>query len=146
MARKPTCEELEQRIRELEKEFAKRKQAEDELRESEEKYRSILENMQEGYWEVDLAGNFTFFNDALCKFFGYSRDELRGMNNRQYTTPEMAARIYRIFNQVHRSGQPIDIIDYEIIAKDGSKVTIEGSVSLIRDNSGQTNRIPRCQS
>jgi PAS domain-containing protein len=93
MARKPTYEELEQRIREFEKESAKRKQAEEELRESEEKYRSVLENMEEGYWEVDLLGNFTFFNDSLCKFFGYSRDELLGMNNRKYTTPKMAARI-----------------------------------------------------
>ena len=137
MARKSTYEELEQRIREFEKESAKRRQAEEKLRESEEKYRSVLENMEEGYWEVDLLGNFTFFNDSLCQFFGYSRDELLGMNNRKYTTPKMAARIYRIFNQVYRSGQPIDIIDYEVIAKDGSKVIFEGSVSLRRDNSGQ---------
>ena len=59
------------------------------------------------------------------------------MNNRKYTTPKMAARIYRIFNQVYRSGQLVDIIDYEVIAKDGSKVIFEGSVSLMRDNSGQ---------
>jgi PAS domain-containing protein len=62
------------------------------------------------------------------------------MNNRKYTTPKVAARICRIFNQVYRSGQLIDIIDYEVIAKedeDGSKVIIEGSVSLMRDNSGQ---------
>jgi len=137
MARKPTYEELEQRIREFEKESAKRKQAEEDLRESEEKYRSVLENMEEGYWEVDLLGNFTFFNDSLCKFLGYSRDELLGMNNRKYTTPKMAARIYRIFNQVYRSGQLIDIIDYEVIAKGGSKVIFEGSVSLMRDNSDQ---------
>ncbi len=137
MTRKPTYEELEQRIREFEKESAKRRQAEEELRKSEEKYRSVLENMEEGYWEVDLLGNFTFFNDSLCNFFGYSRNELLGMNNRKYTTPKMAARIYQIFNQVYRSGQLIDIIDYEVIGKDGSKVIFEGSVSLMRDNSGQ---------
>jgi PAS domain S-box-containing protein len=137
MSGKPTYEEMAQRIRKLEKESAKRKLAEEELRASEEKYRSILENMEEGYWEVDLPGNFTFFNDAICKFLGYSRDELLGMNNRQYATPEMAARIYRIFSQVYRSGQPIDIVDYEVLAKDGSKVILEGSISLMRDNSGQ---------
>ena len=71
MSGKPTYEELAQRIRKLEKESAKRKQAEKELRASEEKYRSILENIEEGYWEVDLPGNFTFFNDSICKFFGY---------------------------------------------------------------------------
>ena len=137
MPEKPTYEELARRIRVLEKESAKCKQAEEELRASAEKYRSILENMEEGYWEVDLPGNFTFFNDSMCKFLGYSSDELLGMNNRQYTTPEMADRIYRIFSQVYRSGQPIDLVDYEVLAKDGRKVIIEGSVSLVRDNSGR---------
>jgi len=137
MSGKPTYEELVQRIRVLEKESAERKQAEEELRLSEEKYRSILENMEEGYWEVDLPGNFTFFNDSMCKFLGYSRDELLGMNNRQYATPAMAARIFQIFNQVYRSGQPIDIVDYGVKAKNGSKVILEGSVSLMYDKSGQ---------
>lgn len=137
MPDKPTYEALEHRVRELERESDRLKLAEEELRASEEKYRSILENMEEGYWEVDLAGNFTFFNESLCKFLGYSREELLGMNNRKYTTPENSARIYRIFNRVYRTGKPIKIIDYEVIAKDGSKVIFEGSVSLRRNNLDQ---------
>ena len=124
-------------IEQMQREMAERRQAEEELKKSEEKYRSILENMEEGYWEVDLPGNFTFFNDSLCRSLGYSRDELLGMNNRQYATPEMAARTYRIFNQVYRTGQPVDMVDYEVIAKDGSKIILEGSVSLMRDRKGQ---------
>ena len=50
------------------------------LRQSEEKYRTILESIEDGYFEVDLAGNFTFFNDSICEILGYSRDELIGMN------------------------------------------------------------------
>jgi two-component system cell cycle sensor histidine kinase/response regulator CckA len=117
--------------------IADRKRAEVALQKSEEKYRSILENMEEGYYEVDLAGNFTFFNDSLCKFFGYSRDEMLGMNNRALSTPKMSALIYRLYNQVYKTGQPINFIDYEVIAKDGSKLIVEGSASLMRDNSGQ---------
>jgi two-component system, cell cycle sensor histidine kinase and response regulator CckA len=114
-----------------------RKRAEEAIQQSEEKYRSILENMEEGYYEVDLAGNSTFFNDSLCKFFGYSRDEMLGKNNRELSTPETAARIYRLYNRVYETGQPISFIDYEVIAKDGSTVILEGSASLMRDNSGQ---------
>jgi PAS domain S-box-containing protein len=61
-----------------------RKQAEESTRESEGKYRNILENVDEGYYEVDLAGNFTFFNLSLPKILGYTAEEMKGMNNRQY--------------------------------------------------------------
>jgi PAS domain S-box-containing protein len=52
------------------------KQIEENLRRSEEKYRNILENIQEGYFELDLAGNYTFVNDAECNNIGYPREEL----------------------------------------------------------------------
>jgi two-component system cell cycle sensor histidine kinase/response regulator CckA len=106
------------------------------LRQSEEKYRTILESMEEGYFEVDLAGNLTFFNDALCRIFGYPEEELIGLNNRDYTTPQTAKRMYKIFNRVYRTGKPASIADYEVITKDGSKVVLELSTSLMRDTLG----------
>jgi len=110
-----------------------RKRAEAALRESEEKYRNILESMEEGYYEVDLAGNLTFFNDSILKFIGYSKEELLGMNNREYTTPEIAKRVYQIFNRVYRTGEPQKIADFEFIRKDGTTIALEASVALIRD-------------
>jgi PAS domain S-box-containing protein len=106
-------------------------------RQSEEKYRTILESISEGYYEVDLAGNFTFFNDSLCKILGYSKDELTGMNNRQYANEENAKKLYKIFNKVYRTGEPDNLFDYEIIRKDGAKRHMEASISLIRDAQGQ---------
>jgi len=60
------------------------KDAERALRESEEKYKDILESIEDGYYEVDLSGNFTFFNDSMRRILGYPADELLGMNNREY--------------------------------------------------------------
>ncbi|MEA3223790.1 MAG: PAS domain-containing protein, partial [Thermodesulfobacteriota bacterium] len=117
--------------------ITERKKAEQTLKESAEKYRTILEDIEEGYYEVDLKGNFTFFNDSLCKISGYSRDELLGMNNQDYTTPETAKRIYRIFNEIYQTENPAKIVDYEIIKKDGSIRVIEISVSLMKDPSGR---------
>src|SRR3972149_11885266 len=54
-------------------------QKEEVLRQSEERYRAILENIKEAYFEDDLAGNFTFVNDVLCRLLGYTRQELIGM-------------------------------------------------------------------
>jgi PAS domain S-box-containing protein len=83
-----------------------RKQTEDALKESEEKYRTILESIEDGYYEVDLAGKFTFFNDSICKILGYTNDELMGMDNRQYTEKENAERLYQTFNRVYKTGKP----------------------------------------
>ena len=112
-------------------------QAEKALRESEAKCRSILESIEEGYLEVDLAGNMTFFNDSLCRISGYPRDQLMGMNNLEYTTPENAERMYKIFNEIYRTGRPARITDHQIIRKDGSSAVLELSATLMRDSSGE---------
>jgi PAS domain S-box-containing protein len=111
--------------------------AEKALRESEEKYRTILYSLEEGYFEVDLSGNLTFFNDAFVRWSGYSKEELMGMNNRQYMDEETAKKVYQVFNEVYRTGEPANPFDWEIILKDGTRRWIETSVSLIRDKNGQ---------
>ena len=109
------------------------------MRNSEEKYRTILENIEDGYYEVDIAGNFTFFNDSFCRIYGYPKEELMGMNDRQYTDQENAKKLFQTFNRVYRTGESAKVTDWEIIRKDGMKRNIEASVSLIKDSSG--NRI-----
>jgi diguanylate cyclase (GGDEF)-like protein/PAS domain S-box-containing protein len=114
-----------------------RKRAGERLRESEEKYRTILENIEDGYYEVDLAGNLTFFNDSMCRIWGYPKEELMGMNNRQYTDQENAKRLFQAFNKVYRTGEPRRECDWGIIRKDGTKRYLEASVSLRKDASGK---------
>jgi len=117
--------------------FIERKRAEEALRRSEERYRTILEDIQEGYFEVDLAGHFTFVNDTVCRDLGYSREELIGINNRQYTDETTAKKMYQAFNRVYRTGEPVKVVDEELIRKDGTKQVTEISVSLIRDSEGK---------
>jgi len=114
-----------------------RKQAEEALRESEKKYRSILETIEEGYFEVDLSGNYTFFNDSMCRTLGYSSNELMGMNNRAFMDTENAQKVYNAFNQVFTSGQPLKNFDWELITKDGEKCYVDTSVSLIKNANGE---------
>lgn len=113
------------------------RQKEEALRESLEKYRTIIENIQEGYYEVDLAGNFTFTNDSLCRMLGYPMEKVLGMNNREYMEEESACRIYRVFNQVFQTGQPVSLVELEVMTADGKKHHAEFSVSLIKDSNGQ---------
>ena len=117
--------------------ITERKRAEEALRESEEKYRTILENIAEGYFEVDIAGNFTFFNESVCRLLGYSQEEMMGMNNRYYTDETNAQKLYRTFNEVYRTGVPAQGSDWELIRKDNTKRYVECSVSSIKNKSGQ---------
>jgi len=131
--------ELRDTLESYKTEIKERVRAEEAMRESEEKYRTILHSIEEGYYEVDLAGNLTFFNDSLSRLLGYSRDELMGMNNRQLMSTETAKRVYEIFNRVYEAGDPAKAIDWELIAKDGTRKIVELSVSLMRDSEGRPN-------
>jgi PAS domain S-box-containing protein len=124
-------------FRGIARDVTERKQVEVALRESGEKYRTILNNIEEGYYEVDLAGKVIFFNDSLCKVIGYAKEELMGMNNRQLMTAEMASRVYQVFNKVYRTGIPDKEFDWELVRKDGTKRFIEASISLLCDLRGQ---------
>jgi PAS domain S-box-containing protein len=116
----------------------KQKLAEDALHQSKEKYRTILEEIQEGYFEVDLSGNFTFFNNSLFRYFGYSKEELMGMNYRQYTDKEHSKELFQAYNKVYNTGEPTEGFDWQIIRKDGTKRYVEASISLRKDSSGKS--------
>jgi len=133
MPEKPSYEEMEKRIRQLEQESSDSRQVKEALRLSEEKYRTVLDSIEEAYFEVDLKGNYTFFTDSLCVILGYSRDELMGKNNRNYMPPGTAKEIFKVFNQIYKTGKPIRKHGYEIIKKDGSHAFHELAASLIRD-------------
>jgi len=120
----------------LHREISERRLAEQTLRESEEKYRTILEGIEEGYYEADLAGNHIFFNDSMCKIVGYTRDDFMGMNNREFMDQENAKKIYEVVGRVYSTGKPARTADWEIIRKDGEKRHIESSIYLKRNKEG----------
>jgi diguanylate cyclase (GGDEF)-like protein/PAS domain S-box-containing protein len=119
------------------RDITERKRAEESLRQSEEKYRTILENIQEGYFEVDLDGNVTFFNDPVCEIFGYLREELMGLNYKAFTSEGTAKQVFTAFNRVYKTGEATKEFDWQIIRKDGANKYIEASVSLQKDTSGK---------
>ncbi|MBW2563360.1 MAG: PAS domain S-box protein [Deltaproteobacteria bacterium] len=136
MPKKSTYEELEKQIQELEQTESELKTADKALRESKEKYKTIIENIEDGYYEVDITGSFTFHNDSMCKILGYSKDELTGLNNRRYMDEENAKKVFKAFNRVYKTGQPYKAFDWELIRKDGSRCYVETSVALKKDSKG----------
>ena len=113
--------------------ISERLKSEEAIRQSEEKYRSILESIEEGYFEVDLNGAFTFFNNALCKIMGLPPDELRQSDNRDFTSKKTARKMFLVFQRIARTGRSARVVNYEIASKDGSKKILEISASLMRN-------------
>ncbi len=120
----------------LKQEIMERNRAEEHLRESEEKYRNILENMEEGYYEFDTSGKLKFFNLAFSKITGYSRDDLVGKHYRSFTDTTDAGSIFHVFNKVYVSHKPSREFDWKIVRNDGTKRFMEASVSLIKNAEG----------
>lgn len=131
-----TAELLAANLR-LKREVAERKRAEAALRESEEKYRTIVETIEEAYCEVDLAGNFTFLNDSACKLLCQEKNELLSKNLRSYIHGHNVAEALETFTNVRTTGKPANVCHWKIVTEDCSERDVEVSVSLVRDSSGR---------
>jgi ammonium transporter, Amt family len=106
-------------------------------RASEAKSSAIIDTIEEGYYEVDLKGNFVFYNEAMAKVLGYPAEKLRGTNNRQFMDKENGRRVFDFFNQVYRTGEAIQSAEFQVITFDGTTRAVELSCSLIHDADGK---------
>ena len=106
------------------------KLVQEKLQESKEKYRTILETIKEGYFEVDLNGNFTFFNDAFCEIFGYSRQELLNMNYSELSDEDTKQYLFAEYNKMFKTKKRFEFFEYPMRMKNGENVHIESSAYL----------------
>ncbi len=121
-----TCEDVTERTRALQA-----------LRESEQKYRTIIDTIADGYHETDIKGRMTLFNQSLCEILGYSREEMKGMDYRAFMDEPNAQKVYEAYHEVYLTGKANPGFHYEIIRKDKTKRHCVVSVALIKDSSGQ---------
>lgn len=121
----------------ISRDITERVLAERKIKESEEKYRGILEDIKEGYYEVDLKGNLKFFNDRLAEYLGYTKAELLGKNYGTLIHTENIKDIFKKFNMVYKDEIPRATIEFKTNRKDGQQRFIESSVYLKRDSEGK---------
>ncbi|MBP7737969.1 MAG: PAS domain S-box protein [Spirochaetes bacterium] len=103
-----------------------------------DQYRSMIESIEEGYYEVDLDGRFIFVNSAFCALLGYSIDEIIGKSFRELVLPEMHNRMFMLFHKVFATGVSEKIVQGSFVRKDGIIRHAEGSVALRLDPEGRT--------
>lgn len=101
-----------------------------------ERYQAFVDNIQEGVYELDIHGNFVYFNDSLCKILGYSRDEIQFQNFAIFMDKGEAWKGVRIFKWIYQSGQGVSDLILRINVKHGSQRIVELSAILITNRAG----------
>ncbi len=101
---------------------------------TENRYQTILETIIEGYYESDLAGTVIFCNPSFASIAELPLETVRGMNYKEFISPEDREKVFKTFNSVYKTGQTAVLVNWEMIAPNGHKKHIEGSVSLITED------------
>ncbi len=110
------------------RDLSEHRRLESALREGAE-YRTILNSIEDGYSELDLHGKYLFVNDAYCRMFNRSREEVFGESYKEFFDPERIAAIRKVFQTVYATGEPAKALELEY--KPGRFV--EMSVALRRN-------------
>lgn len=104
---------------------------------TDEKYRTLVETIDDAYYENDLHGNIIYANAAYCRMVGYTRDEFLGMNYRRYIVPEYIEQITAVYRRVHDTRAQNEILETQLLCKDGRRIYVEGSIQLIVNAAGE---------
>jgi PAS domain S-box-containing protein len=111
------------------KTLVEREQAEAAVKESEERYRELVENANDIVFSLDLAGKVTSMNKAVESITGYSQTELIGMNMADFLTPASTASA-RLMTERKLAGEERTSYEVDVLAKDGRTFTLEISSRL----------------
>jgi PAS domain S-box-containing protein len=113
-----------------------RKRAEEALQESEKKYRSLVERVNDWVWEVDTNGLYSYASPRVRELLGYEPDEMIGTSPIDYMAPEESERVEALLSPIFRAREEFSLFESTLIKKDGSKVILETSGVPIFDARG----------
>ena len=104
---------------------------------SSERYQAFVDNIEEGVYEVDIHGNYLYFNDALCRIFGYPREEIQFQSFAKFMDEETSQKATDAFSRIYSSGQGFSDLTWKIHAKNGEVRFVELSANLITNKEGE---------
>ncbi len=118
----------EEKQKKLEDAITRRKHAEERIKESEERYRTLFENAHDMIQGISPDGHFIYVNPAWLKTMGYAWDELQKLTIFDILHPGYISYFMTLFEKV-MSGESLDNVATIFISKDGKQVNVEGNLS-----------------
>jgi len=114
--------------------ISERKQAEEQLRESEERYRSIVEYSHDGILIVDESYRFTYVNEELCRILGRSAKEIIGQDFRKFLDDESRELVSNRYILRQKGVETPPRYEFNVVRKNGEKRRVEISSTVIKDS------------
>ncbi len=132
---------VQERTAALQAEVHERERAQAALRDSEQRFRNILNTAPIGIIYTDLEGRVKQANPRFCELSGYSEDELQTMTVAQYTHPDDVREDIALSQALVRGEVPMYRRQKRCVTKDGRTMWVQSTVTLLRDEYGQARRI-----
>jgi len=111
------------------------------VRESEERFRSVVEYSRAGIFIMDETYQFIYVNDELGKILGYTPDELIGMDFRQVLDEESRQIVAARYVSRQKGDEVPSRYEFNLLRKDGEKRRVEISSSVTRDAAGKARTV-----
>lgn len=108
-----------------------------ELRNSEMKFRHLVENATDGIFRNDIRGNFIFVNPSGLKFLQYSLEEIASMNYRDLVPPEYLEAVMQHFLDQLHGAIPETYLELPVVQKSGSRIWLGQNVRLEKNAEGK---------
>jgi PAS domain S-box-containing protein len=111
--------------------ITERKRTEEQLRDSEERYRSLIEQASDAIMITDQKGNFIDINSSFCNMFGYIKNELLQLNIRALIDPEQLQKQPMRFEELAGGKQIFS--QRRMVHKNGTIIEVEANVKMLPD-------------
>jgi PAS domain S-box-containing protein len=117
--------------------ISERKRMEEALRESEARFRSLVETTTDWIWRIDARGRYTYSSPKVREILGYEPEELRGRTPFSLMPPAEARRVRPLFRKISEGRLPISADEAVHLRKDGVGVVLETKGVPILDGAGR---------
>ncbi len=135
MTVKPTYEELEKRVQELERIESKYKSSKEALQESENLFKMLYQKIPLGYQSLDENGHFIVVNQTWLDTLGYTREEVIGKSFANFLHPDWQDHFKKNFPRFKAIGEILGV-EFEMVKKNGDLILVSFAGRISWDEKG----------